>query len=177
MSMTQKRRITTIGTLAAAAVLTATLAGATPASATTGGWFRSPNPAFDEPAGTTCAFPVHVAPVVDQVYGLTTKTFPDGTPSEQIYAGPLIDIATNTDNGRTYRIDASGTAVIDYGTDGSQTWYVVGPVLIGEKPGRGNLPQGLWIINGVYTIAFAPDGFKTVTLVSGTEDNVCGHIA
>jgi hypothetical protein len=172
------RRITTAASLFAAGLMTAVLGVANPAAAASnGGWVRFPTPSFDQAAGVECDFPIHAQPIIDQVYGKTTKTFPDGTPEQQIFVGPLVVRVTNTDNGHSYDADASGSAIVDYGTDGSQFWRVIGPVLLGSKAGTGNLPRGLWVVDGVYTIAFTADGHKTVTLIHGTEDNVCDHIA
>ena len=172
------RRIATLAVVAAA--LAAGIVGvAQPASASTpaGGWVRSPTPPEDFAAGTVCAFPVHEEPIVDQVYGKTLASYPDGSPERQIYAGPLVVRVTNTTNGRYADANASGTALILYGTDGSQTWDIVGPVLINSRPGRGNLDPGVWVVNGVYTLTIPASGPFNVHLIHGTEHNVCGDVA
>ena len=40
----------------------------------------------------------------------------------------------------------------------------------------GNLPRGLFQVNGVYTVNFSDTGFKTVTMLFGTRHNVCTDI-
>jgi hypothetical protein len=172
------RRLFTV----AAAVLAITLmpgsAQAAPATTVTwAGWTPSPSQPYDQPAGARCDFPIHVQPIRDEVQFKVLATYPDGSSKQEIYAGALVLRITNTNTGAFYDADASGTAVIDYGTDGSMTWYVIGPVLIGFKAGGGTLPRGLWVIDGVFRLAFSPTGFKTLTMVTGHTDNVCDHLA
>ncbi len=50
---------------------------------------------------------------------------------------------------------------------------MVGPVLLGFREGGGNLPRGLWVVDGVFTVEFGPTFVKTVTMIHGTEHNVC----
>ena len=50
---------------------------------------------------------------------------------------------------------------------------MVGPVLLGFREGGGNLPRGLWVVDGVFTVEFSPTFVKTVTMIHGTEHNVC----
>jgi len=147
------------------------------AAATTTGWVPAPSAPFDIAAGVRCDFPIHGQPIKDDVQKMTLATFPDGTPQREIFAGPLVTRVTNTTNGKFFDADASGTAVIDHGTDGSQTWSVLGPVLVGFGAGQGNLPRGLWLINGVFQLHFAANGTRTLQLLVGTTDNVCDHIA
>ncbi|HEY2792450.1 MAG TPA: hypothetical protein VGJ28_08850 [Micromonosporaceae bacterium] len=164
----------------AAATLLAVVGFAVPANAAApsgGGWFRVPNPPFDVAAGVECAFPIHAVAIVDQVYGKTLQSYPDGSPEQQAFVGPLVVRVTNTDNNRSYDANASGSAIVHYGTDGSQTWDVVGPVLLNVKAGRSNLAQGIWIVNGIYQLVFPATGPNSVHLVRGTELNVCNKIS
>jgi hypothetical protein len=140
------------------------------------GWVPAPSAPYDQPAGARCDFPIHVQPITDEVQKKVLSTYPDGSSRSEIYVGALVLRVTNTNTGTFYDADASGTAVINYGTDGSMTWYVLGPVLIGFRADSGTLPRGLWIINGVFQLSFSPSGFKTLTMVVGTTDNVCDHI-
>jgi len=52
----------------------------------------------------------------------------------------------------------------------------VRPVLFGFRENGGTLPRGLWIIDGVYRVVFAPTGYKTVTMLHGTTTNICPRI-
>ncbi len=142
-----------------------------------GGWTPAPSDPFDRDAGVLCDFGVHVQPISDQVMKRTLATYPDGSPRSEVYVGELIDRVTNTSNGRFFDADASGSAVITYGTDGSQTWYVLGPVLVGARAGSGNIPRGLWVIDGVYRLVIDANNTKTLTMISGSLDDVCARIA
>jgi hypothetical protein len=174
------RRIIMAGlTLVTAALVASapTPALAEPASGAQGGWVPAPQAAFDLPAGARCDFAVHSEPIVDEVRKLVLATYPDGSPKRELYEGDLILEITNTETGATTRADASGTAMVEYATDGSMIWYVTGPVLLGFRENAGTLPRGLWIVDGVFIVEFSPDLVnKTITMIHGTTHNVCEDI-
>ncbi|MBA4865442.1 hypothetical protein H1V43_29715 [Streptomyces sp. PSKA54] len=173
-------RRTSVALLALATVLL----GAVPASAVSAdtgggtgkGWEPAPSAPWDVTAGVRCDFPVHGEPVVDEVVQRVLDTYPDGSAKRVAYKGDLVVRVTNTGTGASYDADASGTAVVDYRTDGSQFWSVRGPVLVGVGENGGNLPRGLYIIDGVYTLDIGSTGYKTVTMASGTQDDLCARI-
>ncbi|MFI9169338.1 hypothetical protein [Streptomyces lincolnensis] len=160
--------------------LVAVLWGAVPASAVSAapgtGWEPAPATPWDVPAGARCDFPVHGEPVVDEVVRRVLSVGPDGSPRRVVYKGDLVVRVTNTDSGASHDADASGTAVVDYRADGSQTWRVRGPVLVGVAENGGNLPRGLYLVDGVYTLHIGSTGYKTVTMAHGTLDELCSHI-
>jgi hypothetical protein len=123
---------------------------------------------------------MHGDPIVDEVKKKVLATYPDGSPKREIYTGALVIRVTNTTTGASVDADASGTAVIDYQPGGSfgrlSSWHVVGPVLAGFRAGGGNLPRGLYILDGVYTLDFSETGFKTVDFRVGGEDNLCDDL-
>lgn len=138
-----------------------------------GGWVPEQFPPFDGPAGLLCDFPVHWDVTVNHVRTKVVQTYPDGGPKRQLAKGALFLHVINAATGAGTEVNASGSAVIDYGTDGSMLWHVVGPVIARLPEGSSNLPRGLYTINGVYRIAFSPTGFKTITLTHGTIHNLC----
>lgn len=152
---------------------------ASAATATHGGWVPWPSQPFDLAAGAVCDFAVHVDPVVDEVRVKTVATFPDGSPQRQLATGALLLRVTNTATGANTIADASGDAVFVFRTDGSQIWYVVGPVLAALRDGNSNLPRGLYVVDGLYTINFspAPTRFKTFTLIHASTHDVCADVA
>lgn len=163
--------------VAVLALVLAALVAAVPGSAQAGsgdtggarGWEPAPTPPFDVPAGARCDFAYHVEPVVDEVRRLAL-------PGDRwLYEGDLVVEVTNTETGAVTLVDASGTALIEYGADGSQTWYVTGPVLAGV--GEGTLPRGLWLIDGQYVLEFAADGYRTLHMIHGSTHNVCTDLA
>ncbi|MEV0807746.1 hypothetical protein [Micromonospora sp. NPDC050200] len=169
------RRRTSVAAVAAMVAVVA--AGATPASAETTvgtrGWVPAPQGSFEQPAGARCDFAIRSEPVRDEVRKLVLDTNPDGSPRRELYAGDLIVKVTNTDSGASTQVDASGTAMIEYYPDGSQTWYANGPALFGFRQDGGTLPRGYWLIDGQYMMEFSPTFYKTLTMVHGTTHNVC----
>jgi hypothetical protein len=151
-------------------------AAASPAAAASG-WLPAPTPPLNYPAGAVCDFPVHGEPVVEEVLTKVLQTYPDGSIHRDAFKGDLVVRMTNTTTGETYDADASGSAIVDHAPDGSQTWYAVGPVLAGFRAGLGNRPRGLYVIDGVYRLAIAASGYKTLTIVHGHADNVCRHFS
>jgi hypothetical protein len=160
--------------------LVAVLWGAVPASAVpaadSSGWEPAPSTPWDVPAGARCDVPVHGEPVVDEVVRRVLAVGPDGSPKRVVYKGDLVVRLTNTDSGAFHDADASGTAVVDHRADGSQTWRVRGPVLVGVGENGGNLPRGLYLVDGVYTLHIGSTGYKTVTMAHGTVDALCSRI-
>ncbi|WP_103517549.1 hypothetical protein [Streptomyces sp. SM10] len=167
-------------TVLALLTLAAVLAGAVPAAAapgsTTKGWEPAPSAPWDVAAGVRCDFPVHGEPVVDDVVQRVLDTHPDGSAKRVVYTGDLVVRVTNTGTGSFYDADAGGTAVVDYRTDGSQHWSVLGPVLVGVGESGGNLPRSLYIVDGGYTLDISSTGYKTVNMVYGTQDDLCARI-
>ncbi|MGW4461750.1 hypothetical protein [Micromonospora sp. NBC_01796] len=170
-----------IGAIAAALLVATVPATASAAPAGTGGgwpggWVPAPQEAFEMPAGARCDFAVRVQPVVDEVRKLVLAVYPDGSPKRELYTGALINEITNLETGATSTADASGTSLVEYATDGSMTWYVTGPVLLGFRENAGSLPRGLWIVDGVFMVEFTPTFDKTITMAHGTTHDVCTDV-
>ncbi|MFJ8871680.1 hypothetical protein ACIRD6_38860 [Streptomyces sp. NPDC102473] len=113
---------------------------------------------------------------MDEVVQRVLDRRPDGSPSRVAYRGELVVRVTNTATGAFYDADVSGSAIVDYHVDGSQKWYVVGPVLAGVGENAGNLARGLYVLDGVYTMYISATGYKSVHLVHGWADDVCTRI-
>ncbi|WP_405818001.1 hypothetical protein OG705_02410 [Streptomyces sp. NBC_00838] len=170
------------GTVVALLALTAPLlgVGTYPAHAATGtadsGWEPAPSAPWDTAAGVRCDFPVHAEPVVDEVERRVVTTHPDGSPERVLYRGDLVVRITNTDTGAFHDADASGTAAVDHRADGSQFWSVLGPVLVGFAENGGTLARGVYLIDGVYTLDISSAGYKDVTMVHGSVDDLCARV-
>jgi len=146
-----------------------------------GGWVPAPSAPWDMPAGARCDFPVHAEPVVDEVKTRVLARYADGSTKREAYVGDLVLAVTNTDTGETVEADLSGSAVVEYERGGTittnSTWYAIGPAMFGFKEGGGNRPRGLWVFDGVYTVAFGESGYKTVTVYHGSERDLCTELA
>jgi hypothetical protein len=135
------------------------------------GWTRVPTPPFDFPAGLPCDFAVHGEPVVDAVY---YKTLSENT---EVAVGPLIYRVSNPANGKATRADASSSALIVHHDDGSQSWLLHGPLLIRFREGNGNLPRGLYNIDGSgWRLDISADGHLTVSGAYRIVKDVCATL-
>ncbi|GCD93024.1 hypothetical protein [Embleya hyalina] len=104
-------------------------------------------------------------------------THPDGRPRLVAYKGPLVLRITNTNTGASTDVDASGSALVEYRTDGSQMWRARGPVPAGWAENGGNMPRGLYRLDGVYSLEIAASGTKTLSMEHGTAEPLCPLIA
>jgi hypothetical protein len=145
-------------------------------TATTHGWVPAPSAPWEREAGVICDFAVRSEPVVDEVMMRVLEADANGTPTKVVYTGDLVVRLTNLETGASTEADASGDAVVEYHADGSQTWYVRGPVLMGGRDTGGNLPRGFWLIDGVFTADITATGEKTVTMLHGTQHDVCTDV-
>ncbi|MBX6358120.1 MAG: hypothetical protein IRZ05_20010 [Micromonosporaceae bacterium] len=186
------RRTISLAAAAAAAILVATVPASaavnagTPAGEKTttrpaGEWVLVPSAPFDLPAGARCDFPVHGEPVVDKVQKMVLKTFPDGSVKQEMYVGALIFRVTNTATGASVDVDISGTGVVTYRPGGANfnngTSHIQGPILLGVAENGGNLPRGLYVPNGIYTLTISETGFRTVKWqVDGGLANICEEL-
>jgi hypothetical protein len=166
--------------IVALAVILGIAVPASPAAAD-GGWVPAPSAPFDLPAGARCDFAVHSEPIVDEVRTRVLATYPDGSIKREAYVGDLVVRITNTETGASVDVDLSGSAMVERRPGGTlttnSTWYVVGPAMFGFREGGGDHPRGLWVFDGLYTVAFDANAVKTVTVYHGTERNVCDDLA
>ncbi|MFB6837337.1 hypothetical protein [Streptomyces sp. NPDC056361] len=151
-------------------------AGAAAAAAADGGWEPAPSPSWSYPAGARCDFAVQGSPVVDEVVRRTLAAYEDGTKVFE-YKGDLVVRVVNSATGASYDADAGGRAVVVVRPDRSQSWYVVGPVLAGFGEAGGNVPRGLYTVDGAYSLDVSPTGYKTLTLAHGTIDSLCAKVS
>ncbi|MFF8846027.1 hypothetical protein ACF08N_25475 [Streptomyces sp. NPDC015127] len=168
-------------TILALTALATVSVGAPPASAASvstdrAAWEPAPSAPWDVAAGVRCDVAVQGEPIVDEVVRRVTARHPDGSPKQVAYKGDLVVRVTNTVSGAFYDADVSGSALVDHRTDGSQFWTVRGPVLVGVGEGRGNLPRGLYVVDGVYTMDISADGYKSVNLAHGSLTDICDRI-
>ncbi|MFY1631710.1 hypothetical protein ACN27F_00280 [Solwaraspora sp. WMMB335] len=173
----------------AVATATAVLVAAVPASATVDNrpelrtdneWVPAPSAPFDQEAGITCDFPIHGEPVLDRVMKMVLERYPDGSVKREMYTGALIYRVTNKSTGSSVEVDISGTSVLHIRPGGSYsanvTWQVWGPILLGMHAGKSNMPAGMYIPNGIYTVRVSKTGYRTLTFTVGGADNICDDL-
>ena len=149
------------------------LAGTARAENSDGNWTRAPQGPFQVPAGVICPFALGGESLVDDVVFKTTATYPDGSPSEQLFKGALIVRFTNLDTGRYVDRNLSAAARVLYGTDGSMTMDVDGPAAFAFFPGD-NVPQGMYVINGRYSVYYAPNfAYRELTPLDVPTEDLC----
>lgn len=142
------------------------------------GWTRIVEPPLDDAAGVLCDFAIHADPIVNNVWFKVLQRFPDGSVKSEIGTGPLVYRVHNLTNNKTVDVDASADGLIVFHTDGSFDYYLHGPVIASFQEGSGNLPRGLYALDGkFYTVHFAPDRHKTVSLRGVKVHNVCPDLA
>jgi hypothetical protein len=140
------------------------------------GWFADPTAPRDVPAGVLCDAPVHFVATVDQVVERVLTTYADGSPHFVQFTGPLVLRVTNTLTGASTDVDASGSADVELLPDGGQSWKVIGPAMFGFRDGHGNMPRGLYRLDGTYRVEITSTGDRFLTMVQGTEENICDLI-
>ncbi|MFD4022877.1 hypothetical protein ACFWRV_05040 [Streptomyces sp. NPDC058576] len=161
--------------MAALALGTVPATAATPAPAPHGsGWEPAPSAPWDVAAGERCAFAVHGEPIVDEVVRRELPPPAEGV-TRSAYKGDLVIRVTNKETGAHYDADVSGTALVDVYASGAQFWRVLGPVLVGV--GEGNLPRGLYVVDGAYTLDISPTGAKRVAGPAARTDSICDRIS
>lgn len=135
---------------------------------------------FDQAAGDTCDFPIHGEATLNRVVKMVLQKYPDGSVKREMHTGALIYRITNTTTGASIDVDISGTGVSDYKPGGSPssnvTSRVYGPILLGMHEGLGNLPRGMYVPNGIYTLKISNTGYRTVTFTVGGADNICDDL-
>jgi hypothetical protein len=168
-------RINRIGMLLGVTVL-ALLAPMTTALADTPGpWTPYHSQGFEAPAGTRCPFGLRGEVLRDHELIRTLSTQPDGSPDVQEIVGPLVFRFTNTATGRSVVRNLTGTGLIDHGTDGSFTLYLVGGHFgAGLAPGG---PAFLYFTGSGHALVVAADGSRTPIFGHGPVENLCTTLA
>lgn len=151
-----------------------------PASTTraAGGWEPYRTAPFRLAGGTRCPFGLAGTPIRDRERIRTLARLPDGTPTVQQVAGPLVVRYTNTDTGATVRRDLTGRATVSYREDGSFTETLDhGTLAVGlaaTDPGG----PGFFVLTGTgFRLDVSAGGARTVFLGTGRVENLCTTLA
>ncbi len=131
-------------------------------------------------ARSTCAFDVRISVVRDEEEYRTSRTYPDGSPREQVYRGTLVESYTNLSSGESVVRDLSATAVFRFDPDGAPASLTSTKGPFGATMPAGSTPAtGLFVLSGKGTqVTFNADGTRTFTLGRhGQAENVCSTLS
>ncbi|MFF3072012.1 hypothetical protein ACFVSN_05295 [Kitasatospora sp. NPDC057904] len=168
--------------LAAAAALAAALLTVAPtAQAHTGGddgWQPYTSGDEDFPAGALCPFHLLIGVLVEGEETKVAARYPDGSPAEVLWRGPLVLRYTNVDSGRSVDRDQSGKATEYKLPDHSVLWLIPKDSHISARVRAGNPyhAPGDFLFSGGVTLLVHPDGQPQV-LVQHRVENLCETLA
>jgi hypothetical protein len=133
---------------------------------------------FDLAAGTRCPFALSGRVLFDEERIRTTQTNPDGTPSQQEVRGPLVVRYINVDTRASVVRNLTGDALFDTRADGSSTITLLhGHLAVGLAATDPGGPAFLVLRGRGFSIDFAADGRRTVTIGTGRVENICQTLA
>jgi hypothetical protein len=143
-----------------------------------GPWAPFEATSFTLEAGTRCPFTLQGDVVSDQERIRTLETYPDGSPRIQEVVGQLVSRFTNVETGESVVRNLTGTAIVEYGTDGSFTLTLQGGhFAVGLAPTDAGGPAFLIMTGSGYAVTFDPDGTRHLTFGNGTVENICETLA
>ena len=133
--------------------------GAAPAAApatSSDGWTPVTYQPRDQAAGTVCAFELKTDFPSQGVEQRIAVKYPDGSPLETDFRGPLIARFTNAATGASVDEDLSGVGTLYNFPDGSSLWNVPDNIGVTIHPGDPYHAQGEYVLSGGSIIAISP---------------------
>jgi hypothetical protein len=165
-------------------MLTAVTAGAAVLAGSPAAFAESPSPwqpfhsePFTLVAGDVCAFAVHGDIVSDHELVRTLQTYPDGSPREQEFVGPLVIRYTNLSSGKSVERNLTGTGWWFFDQDGTIRGHGVGHLGIAIHAGNTSPPPGEYVLTGAFDFILHPDGIRSFSIQGGTVENLCQTLA
>jgi hypothetical protein len=132
---------------------------------------------FTEAAGDVCAFALRADIVTDHELFRTLASYPDGSPREQEFVGPLVIRYTNLSTGASVERNLTGTAYFFFDPDGTIHGHGLGHIGFTVHAGNVTPPPGEYIITGSYDFVLNADGTRTFSVQGGTVENLCTTLA
>ncbi len=127
-----------------------------------------PAPAYNDPAGHTCPFAIHVSFPVNKTKTYTYRNG-EGRVVAYMYVGALYAKVTRRSTGVSRTVDLSGSAVQILHPDGSSDFYGFGPFSASLHPGDKPHP-GYEILHGVSLVKLFANGHKRIIYSSRVYD-------
>jgi len=132
-----------------------------------------PAPAFNDPAGHTCAFAIHASFPVNKTKVYTYRNG-QGRVLAYIYVGALYAKVTRRSTGVTRTVDLSASGVQVLQPDGSSNLYGFGPFASLLHPG--DYPHREFaILHGVSLVKYLANGHKEI-IYSSRVYNLCDRL-
>ncbi len=132
-----------------------------------------PAAAYNDPAGHTCPFAIHVSFPVNKTKVYTYHSH--GRITAYMYVGALYAKVTRRSTGVSRTVDLSGSGVQVLHRDGSSDFYGFGPFSVSLHPG--DKPHtGYQILDGVSLVKLLANGHKKIVYTSRSYD-LCDRLA
>lgn len=126
-----------------------------------------PAPAYNDTAGHTCPFAIHVSFPVNKTKVYTYHNH--GRVTAYMYVGALYAKVTRRSTGVSRTVNLSGSGVQILNRDGSSDFYGFGPFSVSLHPGDRPHP-GYMILNGVSLVKLLANGHKRIIYTSRAYD-------
>ena len=136
------------------------------------GWIPITDTNIDHPAGSACVFDVHEDIVQAAEEYRIASTYPDGTPLETDFRGPLVVRYTNESTGASVERDLSGTAQRYTLPDKTNLWISQEHFGLTVHPGDPYHAAGIYDLNGPAVFEITPDHYRIVLATTQVE-NIC----
>ena len=160
------------------AILVTTGAIATPASAASPApWQPFRSEPFTDAAGEVCPFAVRGDVVSDHELMRTLASYPDGSPQEQEFVGPLLIKYTNLTTGASVERNLTGTGYFFFDPDGTIRGHGLGHIGIAVHTGNVAPPPGEYVLTGSFDFVLNSDGTRSFDVQGGTVENLCTTLA
>jgi hypothetical protein len=160
---------TTTGT---ATATTVAATGSTSSAQDSGGWMPITETDREYPAGTVCSFGLRDDVVSQAEEYRVARTYPDGTPLETDYRGPLVVRYTNESTGASVERDLSGTAQLYTTQDHSSLWVSQDHFGLTVQTGDPYHAAGLFVLTGP-SVFIVPADHDVTVLTQTQVENIC----
>ena len=170
--MRLRRVLAAAATVAAVAAIAPSAAADSPSQ-----WRRYYSQPFTVAAGVTCPFAFHGDIVEDKEYVRDLLTYPDGSPEEQEFTGPLTIRYTNLSTGESVDRDLSGTGWWFYDPDGTTHGHGFKHMGLGVHIGNPTSPPGEWIFSGTFDFVLHANGTRDFSIERGSAEDLCQTLA
>ncbi len=171
-TLTPARRTARLLGAGAAGLLLAAAAPAAHAdsAADSGGWQPIHESNRQYPAGTVCSFALDLVVVSQAEEYRVIRTYPDGSPLETAYRGPLVVQYTNEATGASVVRDLSGTAQLYSLPDQSHLWVSQQHFGLTVHAGDPYHAAGEFVLTGPSVFTVSPTGQPAIIAEHQVED-------